>query len=478
MAGVGVQRVRRVQAVQNRPMPRHPALVGVFGLAVFLVYALTTARHYVVNDCLSASLAAWRIATTGTPWFDGFMLDAIPRAPAQELWTGTAANGHVAVFRSPGVIAVGIPGYAVGGRGTSPSDFSLLPGALTAALLAAGAMAVVLVLLLQHLSIRDALTSTLALAFATPMWSVNGNSLWTHCVTVLGLAGMAWAGTKERWWLAGLFGGIALWGRLHTALIVAIFGLGLAVWRRRPSIAVRVGAVSAACMALAAAWSHWMYGTWNPAGPYPTVAAYAHKAASETGGGEWLDQLVNEAGLWISPDRGLLVWTPTLVLLAPAVVRSWRELPDWVRVLGAGGLAYTLVQGLMNGFTGGSSFYGYRLTLECLVCVFPAFALSARRMGRVAQVLLGPLLGLQLTAIFIGAVSEGFFLTPDQAWSDNSFWLALRTVPSLWALVSLMVLVGALAGSAWRQRDWGGSAPRPGEELEQEPGRDGARTRA
>jgi hypothetical protein len=428
----------------DRPLRRWWAAAT--ALSVFVLYAATTARDVVVNDVLSASLGAWRIATTGQPWFDGFALGDIHTAPAQELWTGVTLEDHVAVFRSPGAIAVGVPAYFLRGGGTDAAGFSLVPGALTAALLAT------LTLLLFWLALRGPLgdlpagAAVLVLGFSTPVWSVDANSLWPHALTVLGISGMSWATVRERWWLVGLFGGLALWGRLHMALVVALLGLGLAVWRRRPTIAFKVGLVSAGLMVLAAAWSRWMYGVWNPQGPYPSTRVYAGNA-TET---RLSDHVVNHLGLWVSPDRGLLVWTPAIVLLLPAVARSWRHLPDWTRVLAVAGVAYALVQGFLNAFEGGSTFYGYRLMLETLACLFPAFALSAGRLGRFGRVAIGPLLGLQFGAIALGAVTEGFFLTPDRAWHDNSLALALRTYPSLWIWVVLCMAMGYLVVRMWR----------------------------
>lgn len=416
--------------------------------AVFACYAGTTAKERVVNDVLSSSLASWRIATTGQPWFDDFPLDEIHRAPNQHLWTAVAPNGHTAVNRSPGGIAVGVPAYVVAGGGTAAADFSLLPGALTAAALATVSMLLLFLALRRTLRDTDALLCVLALGFTTPMWTVNADSLWTHALTVLGIAGMAWAAGHDRWWLVGLFGGIALWGRLHASLIVAVLGLGLGLARRRPRITLVVGTVSSIFMLAASLWSRWMYGAGNPAGTYPTAGAYTEQATAAAG----LDQLVNEAGLWFAPDRGLFVWTPVLLLLLPSVVRGWRQLPDWARALAVGGVLYTTVQGLMNGFTGGSSFYGYRLTLELLVCLFPAYALSAPRMGRFAAAVIGPLLGLQFAAMAVGATSEGFFLPPEDAWTDNSLFLALRTFPLLWLWLGLMLVVGHLAARVWRDR--------------------------
>lgn len=425
--------------------------VGGVLIAVAALYAVTATTSRPVNDVLSASLSSWQIASTGQPWFDDVALEAVPTRPGQHLWTGTADNGHVAVFRSPGAIAVGLPPYFVSelfSDGTGPAAFSVVPGAMWAALLACASLLLLWLALRRHQDERHAAAAVLVLGLTTPVWTVNADSLWTHSLTVLGIAGMAWSTTTQRWWLAGLFGGLALWGRLHAALIVAALGLGLAVWRRRPAIAVAVGLPSATLLGLATVWSHWMYGRWSPQGPYPSPSAYA-RGVSESGP---FDTVTNQLGLWISPDRGLLVWTPLLVVLAPAVLRAWTELPDWSRVLALSGVVYALVQGGLNGFTGGSGFYGYRLTLETLACLFPAYALSARRMGAWARLLVGPVIGLQLAATVIGATAEGFYLRPEDAWTDNSYALALRELPWLWLWTALCIVIGLLAGRVWRDR--------------------------
>lgn len=448
---------------------RVPLVVALLALVTFGIYAATTDRDRVVNDVSSAGVAAWQIAGTGAPWLEGVDLDAMPHVEADRLWLGETTHGHTTIFRSPGAVAAGVPAYAVANLGTDPANFSIVPAAIWASLLA-----VVSLLLLAgalHGLRRPAwvVAALGALAFGTPMWSINADGLWTHALTVLGIAGMAWAARHDRWWLVGLFGGIGLWGRLHVALIVAILGLGLAVWRRRPSIALQVGVVSAALMGLAAAWSRWVYGVWAPQGSYPSGGAYLERTTSQ----DWTDHLVNHAGLWLSLDRGLLVWTPVLVLLVPAVVRSWRSVPDWARVLAVGGLAYSLVQGQLNGFTGGMNFYGYRLTLETLVCLFPLVALSAGRTGAVGRRLLGPFLALQTVTIAIGAVTNGYLLPVDAAWRDHALALALRTDPELSVFLVIALVMGILATSAWRGRGLHHErAPAPGapDHPDDEPG--------
>ncbi|MEV7428764.1 hypothetical protein AB0N29_04030 [Nocardioides sp. NPDC092400] len=420
-----------------------PALAGLAAV----VYAATADRSIGMNDVTSAAVGAWRLASAGTPWLDGVDLAGLD-FNEEHLWVGEAENGHVAVLRSPGAVAMGVPAYLLARTGTQPEDFVRWPGAVWAALLTTLALVLLWRGLRRHLPPPWATAAVGVLGFATPVWTVAANGLWTHTLTVLGIAGMVWGAATGRWWLVGLFGGIGLWGRLHVALVVALLGLGVAVWRRDPRIAVVVGGVSGCFLALAAAWSRWMYGGWDPQGPYPSPTQYAGQA---TDAGVW-DAVTNQLGLWVSADRGLLVWSPVLVLLLPAVVRSWQDLPDWTRVLAVAGLAYGAVQGQLNEFDGGSGYYGYRLTLEVLVCLFPAYALAAHRAGRVARPLLGPLLGVSVAAMAVGATSEGFLVQEADAWTDNSLALALRTFPALWLWLALMALVGHLAVRVWQER--------------------------
>lgn len=424
-----------------------PALAGLAAVA----YAATADRSIGMNDVTSAAVGAWRIASSGTPWLDGVDLSALDLRH-EYLWVGEAENGHTAVFRSPGAIATGVPAYLLARTGAQPEDFVRWPGAVWAALLTAFMLTLFWRALRAHLPAAWATAAVGVLGFATPVWTINANGLWTHTLTVLGIAGMAWGAATGRWWLVGLFGGIGLWGRLHVALVVALLGLGLAIWRRKPAIALVVGAVSGTFLVLAGIWSSWMYGGgWKPQGPYASPTEYVARTADTVESTPW-DGLANQLGLWVSADRGLLVWSPVLLLLLPALVRSWRDLPDWTRVLAVAGLAYCLVQGQLNEFDGGSGYYGYRLTLETAACLFPAYALAARRAGRVAAALIGPVLGVSVAAMTIGATSEGFLVLEEHAWTDNSLALALRTFPLLWLWLALMALVGHLAVRVWHER--------------------------
>jgi hypothetical protein len=406
-------------------------------VCALVMYGATTSRGHVHMDVWSADFGAWHLTRVGNPWLDGVRLPWLAHNPLRAEWV-IQAHGHTVIARSPGTIAAAVPAYLLMGSST----FSALPAALSAAAITAVAVTLMFLALRRYLSPRAALLSAIVFGFATPVWSVAADGMWPHTITVLGICGMAWASSTERWWAAGIFGGITLWWRLHAAVIAAVLGL-LVGWRRRdPRIVLRVGLPAAAFLAGLCAWTRWMYGTWNPTGSYPqsVVSAHAH---------QYRFDLVNQLGLWVAPDRGVLVWTPVILVLLPALVRSWRGLPDWSRALVWGGLVYTTLNGALDTFTGGDVFYGYRYGLEFLACATPALALATPRMGDLARRVIGPVVALQLLAIAIGATYNSPGLPKAQAWHDNAFVSTVDAAgPGGWVAVALAVLVGFVAGHA------------------------------
>ena len=427
------QRRRRSRLPRRWPVP-----LALFA-AVALVY-LPTISPDPSPDVFSADFAALHIARTGEP------VPHIPDFPRlddniiRETWIVETADGREAVGRAPGVIAIGVPAYWL----LRPKTVSAIPGGITAALLTAGTVTLLFLTLRERIGSRHALLAAMLFGLTTPMWSVAANGVWPHTLTTFGIIGMAWAADRGRWWLVGLFGGVALWGRLHAALICAVLGLALAWLRRTPSIALRIGAASGAMLALMSVWTHWMYGRWDPSAAY-RVADFTGNAA-----GNSVD-VVNFLGFWVSPDRGLLVWTPLIVLLAPALVRSWRDLPDWSRSLLVAGVMYLLVQGMLVRFSGGDQFYGYRTSLELLACATPALALSAERMGPVARRLFVPVAVLQLVMITPGSVLDGFYVQAADVWHRNAFANGLADRPVVMSVcIGCSLVLAFLFVRVWR----------------------------
>ena len=413
-------------------------LPGLVFLCSAVVYGLTISHGLVSLDVWSANYASWHLVQAGNPGIEGVKVPLLTENPTSQIWL-MHTNGHTVIARSPGVVALGLPSYLLLGTST----FSTAPGGLSAAMATAMSVTFVFLTVRRYLGTRGTLLVTFAFGFCTPVWSVAANGVWPHTLTVLGICGMAWASSTGRWWWVGIFGGVTLWGRLHAAVIVALLGLLVAFRRRSPMIVLRVGLASGLFLVLLSAWTRWMYGSWNPTASYDT-GPFADYAADHR------LSLSNQLGLWIAPDRGILAWTPVILLLVPAMIRSWRDLPDWSRSLVWGGVAYTVLQGVLNRFSGGGVFYGYRLGLEMLACLTPALALSARRMGPVAHLLIGPVLALQFLAIAWGSMRDSAYIPLTQAWHHNAFEVAVRQAGVTgWLTVALALGLGLLVQRMW-----------------------------
>jgi hypothetical protein len=397
-------------------------------LGTFLVFALTASRSFLSLDVVSANYASWLLSASGSPFLDASSSTFLDDHPLRWVWVQDAPNGHTVVTRAPGVVIAGLPAYLI----SRPDTMSVLPAAMTAAAMTAAAVLLMFLALRSLMTERRALAAAAVFAFTTPVWSVAANGIWPQTLTVLGISVLAWSAVHERWWTMGLGGVLLLSARPHSAMIVAILGLTLAWGARRPSIVLRVGTPGFASLFLISAWTHWVYGSWNPTKLYG-AGSFAEVDKS-------LLDFANQLAMWIAPDRGLLVFTPLLLVLLPALGRSWHSVPLWARTLLLAGLAYTLLQAAMIGFTGGDPIYGYRYGLEFLACAAPAFTVASMHVRGAAARVVGPVIGLQFVAILLGAVVERTALNYTEAWTANAFVNAMRGTPDLIPLAAVLGL--------------------------------------
>ncbi len=359
------------------------------------------------------------MASAHEPWLEEVLGNRTPN----DQWLSMAPNGHVVAQRMAGPIIVGVAFYALLDRVSNPDGFNLVVGGIAAAALTATTVMLLFLALRRSMSTQLALAAALVFGLATPTWSVSANGLWTHTVTQLGIAGAAWAATRSQWTLAGTFVAFGMLGRPHLALIAAVLGVGVAYSRRdfRPALGIAVPTVSS--LGILAAWNHWMFGPWSIGG------AYGDDRLGRVLGDTGRSQIHNLAGFLVAPDRGLLIWTPVLLLLLPSLVRAWSSIPDWSRWLIAGGLVYTAVQLRFNSFDGGDTYYGYRYGLELITCLAPGLAFSIPWIGRLARALAPPVIALQVAVIAVGAERESFFVPIADVWHDNGFLVALERQP-------------------------------------------------
>jgi hypothetical protein len=403
-------------------------------LVSFAIYALTISDVLWTTDVFGANWTSWHIATTGTPWIDGSHIPDVGNRPQNLLAIVHTINGHTSFNRFPGVVIASLPAYLI-----ASGPMSTIPGSLTAAFLTSCALVLMFQALRRHAPLSHAVVATTVFGFATPVWTVSANLMWPHTLTILGMAGMAWAASTGRWWWVGIFGGVALSGRIHTALVIMVLALGVGIRRRDPMLVAKAAAASAPFLVAICGWNRWVYGSWSPWGGYNTGTGTGVADA----GGSYRFDVPNYLGMWVSPDRGILIWTPVVAVLLPALVRSWRHLPEWSRFLLLGGLAYTLLQSSLIGFDGGTGFYGYRYGLEFLACATPALVLSTPRLGRAARQLIGPVLAVQGFAFLLGGLYANLYLPGEDAWRQNAF---VHTIDRIglagWIVTALVACLG------------------------------------
>jgi hypothetical protein len=176
---------------------------------------------------------------------------------------------------------------------------------------------------------RVALLAALAYGLGTSVWSTAGLAIWTHTPAVLGYAVALWALTAARPGVAGLAAAAAAIARPATAPAVALLGMYLAHraivrgQRQQHWNDLARFAVSAAVVGLAGVlYNYWLFG--NAVGGAPFRTEY------------WVDELgsagmfsgsllAGTAGLSVSPSRGILIFSPIVLIAFAGAIRVWRS---------------------------------------------------------------------------------------------------------------------------------------------------------
>jgi hypothetical protein len=377
------------------------ALLLVF-LLVWGVY-LATASYTLnqVNDSRETALAAWSLGVRGTP--------ASPVVWPEDLlrWEMQGRDGQRYTNRFPGPILWGAPFYAVtelaSTRGTPPHPWlaNFAPAGAAAATAAALAIAACFAVFRRLTERPLAVGGALTLGFATGMWSVAGDALWTHGPAALALALGMLAMSSRRYAAGGLAFAAAILCRPHLAFVPAVVGLWEGLARRRLKPIVVIGATSLMGVVAMSLYSQMLFGTWLPMSGYSSSRV---DALVTTGGSDFLERT---AFMFVHPLRGLFIYTPILLILLPGIARAWRVAPDWVRSASVGGLVYLVVQLRVNTWHGGGDYFGNRLALETLVLASPLLVLTFRefvlRSSRLIAGLFGVLLLASVTWHALGA---------------------------------------------------------------------------
>ena len=355
-------------------------------IPLFVVFLSTAAwsRQRTDVDGFTNVVTAWRLGTSGTPYLPDHVPLTEPEYPGYLSWIVPFEDTAIGKY-PPGAAFHAAPLYAVWPQDAEIQDLDIShldlaapppvpvppygPAAITSALVVALAMGFLALSFRKLGSGRTAAGGAYIAGLGTAAWSVAANTLWQHGP---GMMWIALAGTLAagHFFASGLAYGVALLVRPLNALIAAATGLYISWSERdwRPAVKVGVGA-SLGLVALIV-YNTIVFGEPSLLGGYS--ATFVDNATNL----DLVAYVRNVALALVSRTRGLLIWSPFLIVLVPGIPTAWRKAPAWVRGGALGGVVYLLVLLKANRFSGGGGFPAYRYPLEALTAAAPLLFLS------------------------------------------------------------------------------------------------------
>lgn len=294
-------------------------------------------------------------------------------------------------------------------------------GKLHAAAMVAASAVFVFLLGLRFSSFSASLLCALGFALGTPAWTLLSQSLWQQTVNIffLMLSFYLLFGrepTRRTTLWAGVAMGLAVACRHTSLLLLAPVGLFL-LWQQRERVFRYALGVLPAPLFIAGYNTHY-FG--NPLNFGQELVGHSI-AEDKTGSSDiWQTSLIDGfTGLMVSPSRGLVVFSPFLLLAAWGMVRIWRR-PDlaWLRPLTVGVVAMMGLQCKWFDWWGGWS-YGYRPWLDsvALLSLFAATVAPLLLSRSFASVLFGVALGWSTAIQAMGALAY------DKSWNARAMYL-------------------------------------------------------
>ena len=355
-----------------------------------------------------------------------FMLDTVVgRQPAlrDRIGFAIARDGHIrsAYSVAPAVLAW-VPSEILAATRLVPPwpSNAGLYAKVAASLLVA--LAVVFVFFAARWRTNNSWAALIALGFGlgTNAWPTASQTLWQHestlaglALAVLCLAPPAARLNAARLWLAAIGLGIAGAARYQIAPTVVVLAFSVLARRRRARDVVALLPVIACAAAMIGVNMMW-FG--HPLGAMANLEGTRHPLIHGVSGPLATSPWTGALGLLISPSRGLLVFSP-VVLVALAGFGAMRR-EGWQGDLRWCMIAATAQFGLYASYSvwWGGHTYGPRYLIDLLPLLVPlaAAGTGALRASRFARAAAGTAL-----AWSIALAATGAFCYPAEAWNTT-----------------------------------------------------------
>jgi hypothetical protein len=359
------------------------SLVAMPLVVLYLATATWTLPYHI--DAATNVFTAWEMGENGRVTLNNYEELATDDYFGNIGWIVPAQSTAAAVY-PPGTASLAAPLYAIwpaeaemqkvyGTNTDAPSVEipipPLGPAAITAAVVAAIAVGLLALVFREFVDGRLAVLSAYLVGLGTAMWPIAADALWQHGPAVMWItAGMLLSIRHQV--ASGFAFGAAILTRPHTALIAAGNGLWQSWKTRSIRPAGLVGFGSVVGLGVLVWFNDYVFGS-------PSITGgYGDRFAARMANLDLLEYAGNIILVFVHPMRGVLIYSPFLILLLPGLRSAWRAAPAWVRGSAVGGVLYLLLQLKAEGYSGGSGFWGYRYPLEALAAAAPLLLLSYR----------------------------------------------------------------------------------------------------
>lgn len=348
------------------------------------------------------------------------------------------------IARTPGYL--GRPGFQLDRQGHYRSAYSVVPAILaavpasllhvtrlvdlraplapnlvaklTASLLTATAVMLTFLALAAVYGRSAALWVALALGLGTNLWPLASGTLWQLETVSVGLAITLYGWLRPtismtvRPIVVGAAGlALAASARPQIAPLVGVLLVGLVArvgWRRASAGLAVVGAAAAVLVAFN--W-YWFGQVLGGAHALQHAALPSHDVTGDVGTSPWSAA----AGLLVSPNRGLIVFSPVALLVLPGVARLWRASMHGERWWLAAAVVQFVGYSFYSVWWGGHT-YGPRYLMDVMIPMAPFGAagmawVTARRWRTV--------LASATLAYSILVAGTGAFVYPTDQWNQD-----------------------------------------------------------
>jgi hypothetical protein len=389
-------------------------------LAVFVCYNIN-GREIGSYDSQPARYTVYQLVAHRTVRLDSVVARQPPLG--ERVGFATSRDGHIRSATSvvPAVIAWP-PSALLTAIGLVPLR---LPNARIFAKVGASltvTMAVVFVFFAARWRTGDWQAAAVALGFGlgTNAWATASQTLWQHesVLAGLGLAVMCLAPPAPRlstWrlWVAAAGLGVAGAARYQVAPAVLVLAISLPARTRRPGAALALLPVVTCAVTMIGLNLHW-FG--HPLGAMAAFEAEMHPPVHGVSGPLSTTPWVGALGLLVSPSRGLLVFSPVVLvaLAAAGAVRreGWGGDLRWCALAAAAQYgAYSCYSVWWGGHT-----YGPRYMIDVLPLLVP---LAAAGTGLVSVCRAARAVAAAALAWSVALAATGAFCYPAERWNSD-----------------------------------------------------------